>query len=716
MSHVENTELKIEGMTCSSCANTVSKFLQSKGLRDVVVDFASGEARFIGMEPQMLSQVKSGIRELGYQVIDDSDKTLANHFLFTIESKFYFSLFFTLPFWLGMFFPIPMFHHYYFQLAIATPVYLLGVWHFGKSAFASVKFRAPNMDVLIFIGSNAAFLYSIIQQFIFGNTSDIFFETSSSIITLVLLGNLIEKRAVLQTRTAINSLLKLQPATTKLISFFGDERFEVITEVNINQIDSGNYLLINAGDKIAADGIIVWGNGDADESMITGESMPVKKRQDEMVIGGTTLISGTIKIKVTAVGKQSTLSGIIELVKKAQLQKPKLQKTADKITAWFVPAVISVAVVTFFLNYFFLASVFSQSVMNSIAVLIIACPCAMGLATPTAVMVGLGRSAQKGILIRGADTLEVLSTIKQVVFDKTGTLTTGDFRISELKIIEGNADEIKSVLVGLEKYSSHPIAKSILKELVNHQAKTFSNIHEKKGVGISGTDETGNLFSIGLSSMCNSENEWVEYGRTLNENLLHIFVLKNEKLIAVVSLEDEIKPEAKQLIDFLKSKDIKTIMLSGDKKERCETVASSLHIDEYHAQQKPDEKLAFIRKCILKSPTAMVGDGINDAPALAQANLGISLSNGTQVAIDSAQIILLNGNLSGLISAFSIGRITLQTIKQNLFWAFFYNVLAIPAAAFGLLTPAIAALSMAFSDVVVIGNSVRLKFRATTIK
>ena len=702
MENVESTELKVEGMTCASCANTITRFLQKNGLQDVFVDFTSGEVRFKGGSDNILSKLKTGIEDLGYHVVDESKSEEKNSFFSSLEAKFYFSLTLTIPLWLPMIFSIPILHDFYFQLAFAIPVYLLGARYFGKSAFSSLKFGTPNMDVLIFIGSSSAFFYSIAQGLLLNDFHNLFFETSSSIITLVILGNLIEQRAVQQTRSSISALIKLQPLTAKLISFFGDEKFEVITEIHTHEIRKGNYLLINSGDKIAADGIIVWGSGDTDESMLTGESLPVERQVNETVIGGSTLVSGAVKIKVISIGKESTLNQIIELVKNAQSRKPKLQKLADRITGWFVPAVMVAALITFFINFFILSNETAQSIMNSVAVLVIACPCAMGLATPTAVMVGLGRSARKGILIKGSDTLETLSTIKQIVFDKTGTLTTGDFKIKELKIIEGNSDEIKSVIVGLEKFSSHPLAKSLLKELKNSVAKTFVNVKEEKGSGIIGHDESGNIFSIG-SSFINQRNSV--------EDEHNIYVFKNEKLIAWIDLTDEIKEGAAEVIQYFKKSGIKTIMLSGDKKERCEVVAKALGIDEYKAEQKPDEKLSFIRECVSISPTAMVGDGINDAPALAQSNLGISLSNATQVAIDSAQIILLKGNLTNLIEAFSIGKITLQTIKQNLFWAFFYNVLAIPVAAIGFLSPTIAALSMAFSDVIVVGNSLRLRSR-----
>ncbi len=704
MEVVDSTELKVDGMSCATCAQTISAFLLRKGLTEVFVDFTSGEVRFKGVTEKILPEIKTEIENLGYHIVDETKPEEKGKILSSIESKFYFSLVFTLPLWLPMLFSFPLLHSFYFQFAFALPVYLLGAWYFGKSGFHSLKSGSPNMDVLIFIGSSSAFFYSILNGLVLNDAHNLFFETSSSIITLVILGNLIEHRSVKQTRTAIAALMKLQPSVAKLISFYGDEKFEVITEVHTHEIKKENYILINTGDKIAADGIIVWGNGDADESMITGESIPLKKEMNENIIGGTTLVSGSVKIKVTAIGKESTLNQIIKLVKNAQSRKPKLQKLADRITGWFVPAVLIAASIAFLMNYFLLKAGVTHSIMNSVAVLVIACPCAMGLATPTAVMVGLGRSARKGILIKGSDTLETLSTIKQIVFDKTGTLTTGKFSIKDLKIIEGDESEIKSVIVGLEKFSSHPIATSLVSELKTFVAKKFNNVHEEKGVGVTATDESGNKYSIGSSLLLNDSSI---------ENHHNIYVFKNEKLIAWIDLEDEIKEGALEVIQFFKAKGIKTIMLSGDKKDRCELVAKALNIDEFFAEQKPEDKLNFIHKCVTLAPTAMVGDGINDAPALAQSNLGISLSNATQVAIDSAQIILLKGNLKNLIEAFSIGRITLQTIRQNLFWAFFYNVLAIPIAALGFLSPTIAALSMAFSDVIVVGNSLRLKIRKT---
>ena len=696
------TELKVDGMTCATCASTVTRYLQKKGMSDVFVDFSSGEVRFHGGE-KMLTEIKEGIEDLGYHVHseDEHDHGGGTGFPGSIESKFFFSLALTIPFWAMMIVHFEFLHSLWFQFAIALPVYVLGVFYFGRSAYHSLRSGSPNMDVLIFLGSSSAFFYSVVKGFFLHDEMNVFFETSSSIITLVLFGNLIEHRSVKQTRASVASLLKMQVQTARLVSFFGEEKFEVISEIHAHDIRKGNYLLVNSGDRIPADGIIAWGSGEADESMITGESLPVMKQLNDSVTGGTTLISGAVKFKVTATGKHSALSQIIELVKAAQAQKPRMQKLADQITGWFVPAVMGASALALLINIFLLHHSLTQSLMNSVAVLVIACPCAMGLATPTAVMVGLGKAARKGILLKGSDTLETISSIRQIVFDKTGTLTTGKFKIGKLEIFSGTEEEIKSAITGLEKFSSHPLAISLLNEMKNFPPMKFLDVQEIKGEGVSGRDEEGNFYFIG-SNRSESEEE---------NNLFNIALTKNNSLLALIQMEDEIREGAAEAIQFFRARGIKTILLSGDSQLRCKKIADELEMDECMSEQKPAEKLHFIRQCVKQQPTAMVGDGINDAPALTQSNLGISLANSTQMAMDSAQIILLSGNLKSLPAAFHVGKHTLLTIKQNLFWAFFYNALAIPVAGAGFLSPTLSALSMAFSDVVVIGNSLRLRMK-----
>ncbi|MBX7142364.1 MAG: cadmium-translocating P-type ATPase [Chitinophagales bacterium] len=699
-----NVSLEVEGMTCNHCAMTITRFLEKKGMNNVFVDFTSGAVKFDSTGAFDGEEIAKGIEALGYHVANaDLKKKVGFAFLSSIESKFYFCLAFTIPLLLHMVLPFHFLHDPIVQLILCLPVYAVGFWHFGKSALGSVKEGVPNMDVLIFIGCTAAFIYSLIGAVFINNPDYLFFETAASIITLVLLGNVIEKRSVKRTRSSVEELAKLQPQKAKLIDFFGDAAFEVITEIDHDDIRQGQYFLVNTGDRIPADGNVVWGAASVDESMITGESLPVEKKINDAVITGSIVTDGSIKMLATATGKSTVLSKIIEMVNDAQRNRPNIQKLADKITAIFVPVVLSIAALTFLLAFFVFNLSFQNALMNSIGVLVIACPCAMGLATPTAVMVGIGRAARKGILIKGAQTLETFASVSTVVFDKTGTLTSGKFRIQEMKATGIGEDELRSVLASIEKFSSHPIAKSIVTELNGVKVMPLNDVKERKGVSVSARDESGNIYEAGSAAILNT---------TPSENHWNVFVKRNNELIGKVSVKDELRAEAKPMIGWLKTQGIRTVMLSGDKFENCERVAKLLGIDEFHAEQTPEQKLAVIESLRKSGTVAMVGDGINDAPALAAATIGVSLSNATQVAIDSAQIILLHNDLSLLPEAISISKHTLKTIKQNLFWAFFYNTLAIPVAAVGLLKPIIAALSMAFSDVMVIGNSLRLRTKS----
>jgi Cu+-exporting ATPase len=484
------------------------------------------------------------------------------------------------------------------------------------------------------------------------------------------------------------------------IDFFGDEKFEILTEIDQPQIRKNDYFLVRTGDQVPADGTIVWGTGWVDESMISGESVPVEKNTGSLLVAGTILKDGTLKMKATAVGSETTLSRIIEMVNDAQRNKPTIQKLADKITATFVPVVLAISAVTLLAGYFVFDLSFQQALMNSIGVLVISCPCAMGLATPTAVMVGIGRAAKKGILVKGAQSLETLASVKTVVFDKTGTLTTGRFQITGIKALSVSEEELKTILYSVERYSSHPLAKSIVSGLQTTDFFELKTVAEQKGLSIKGSDAAGNRYEAGSFRIAS---------HLTTDESYNVYVLKNESLAGMIKVEDEIRSEAKEVIAYLKKSGIKTILLSGDREEICRTVAAETGIDEYYSQKLPEEKLSIVSELRSRSTVAMIGDGVNDAPALTAATIGISLSNATRVAIDSAQIILLQGNLLLLPEAFRISKHTLKTIRQNLFWAFFYNTLAIPIAAIGLLRPIVGALSMAFSDVIVIGNSLRLR-------
>lgn len=702
----QNITLNVEGMDCANCAAGITKSLQKSGMENVYVDFATGEAVFYIKDKSKLPAAVKSIQSLGYKVIDSKIKEENEGRMSLIEKRFYF----TLPFTITLFFshmllnPDFILNNPYIQLILCLPVFIVGILQFGKSAWGSLKIGVPNMDVLIFIGSSAAFIYSCIGMYLFNDPhivhNYLFFETTATIITLVLLGNVFEHRSVKQTTTAIKELSALTVQTAKIVSLQLGK--EVVTEINYKDIPVGAILQVNTGDKIPVDGEIILGDASIDESMLTGESLPSEKQGGDKIIGGTILLAGNFRMRAEKVGNETTLAKIIELVKKAQQSKPEIQKLGDKISAIFVPVVLGISIITFCIAYFALHISVQDAMLRSIAILVISCPCAMGLATPTAVMVGIGRAAKRGILIKGGNTLEEFAKIRNIVFDKTGTLTTGEFKLEKIHSFTVPETEVKEILFQLEQHSSHPIAKSIVKELKGTVTnKIFSNIVEEKGLGVSASDSEKNEYKIGSFKIVK---------HLTNDDTHSIYLLKNGVICAAIDISDELKVNAIKSVANLQSSGINTILLSGDTTKKCNEIARQLNIQTVYCEQTPSEKLVIIEKLNTDNLTAMVGDGINDAPALAKAAVGVSLSNATQAAIQSAQIILLNHNdLSSLSEAHLISKHTLITIKQNLFWAFFYNIVAIPIAAMGLLNPMIGALAMAFSDVIVIGNSIRLK-------
>lgn len=693
-------ELKVEGLNCNNCAAGLSRYLQQQGLEEVYVNFSTKEVRYKQNKALSLDQIKEGIHKMGYQVIDESVPKQ----WWTLERKLLISAVFTVPFLLqhlimSLGFPVLM-EQYWFQFAICLPVFLIGFTHFGKSAASVFRTGVLNMDVLIFIGSTAAFIYSLIGT-ILQEGNYIFYETSAMIITLVLMGNWLEKRAVGQTTTAIEDLSQLQAEQAQKVMPSG-----TIVRLEKDEIKIGDILQVNEGDKIPADGILTFGNAYVDESMLSGESLAVAKQVGDAVVGGAIVDSGNFRMQVKAVGRNTVLSQIIELVKNAQQDKPQIQRLADRISAIFVPVVLLIALFTFLLGYFVFGLTAQQALMNGIAVLVISCPCAMGLATPTAVMVGVGRLARNGILVKGGRTLEAFAKIKRIVFDKTGTLTTGQFKLKSIDYFDAKPEKVHSLIHALEQVSSHPIAKSLLSAMENKpngMVLDLVQIKEEKGLGIIAEDQAGNQYKLGSERILQDASIGSSH---------HIFLTENDTLIASIELEDALKPGAKEMIQTLKAQEIEPTILSGDRKKKTALVAQELGIESFYGEKLPEEKLELITQFSKEEATAMVGDGINDAPALARANLGVSLSNASQAAINSAQIILLNGQLQTLPKALSISKATIKTIRQSLFWAFAYNVVAIPMAAMGYLNPMWGALFMAFSDVVVIGNSIRLNYKS----
>ncbi len=697
----------VEGMTCGNCAITISKLLEKKGATNISANAASGEVSFSVPEEADVEKVYDSIDGLGYKVIRGEEDTAshAGHDHDHSARYLLISALLTVPLLAHMFTDWHVLHLPWVQFAFATPVYIMGVMVFGKSAVRSLQNRVPNMDVLIMLGATAAYIYSLIGLLFYKEQAMdyLFFETAASIITLVMLGNWIEHKTVTSTTVAINELVKLQPQTARIVMKNSVGK-ESVTTVESKYVRAGDIVLVNNGDSVPVDGEIIFGEAQLDEHMITGESMPVRKETGDAVVGGTLVVDGNVRIKATTVGNASVLSGIIKMVREAQGTKPQLQKLADKISAIFVPTVLAIAVLTLLGNYFLVHLSFAESMMRSIAVMVISCPCAMGLATPAAVAVGLGRAARNGILIKGGDTLERLKTIKQIVFDKTGTLTTGKLQIESLVIADKNMqeDQLLSLIASIEAHSSHPIARSITAQWKSNHPVIFRETKEVKGKGIEAIDEAGVQWQLG-------SGKWLH--NTPADQGYDVYLYKNGIYTAALKISDAIREDAKDTVAKLKQMGYKTILLSGDSEEKCRYVAESLGIQEVFAGYSPEQKNKKLDELMREAPTAMVGDGINDAPALAKATVGISLSESTQIAIQSANIILSGNKLSVLPKAIRLGIYTDQTIKQNLFWAFIYNIIAIPVAAIGLLRPTYGAGIMALSDVVLILNSLLLGVR-----
>ena len=711
---MEKVQWKVEGMDCTTCALNIHKYLEKQGMKNVKVNFATGDVMFDTEAILEDEKISKGIHGLGYKVVN-SDAHSHGHsqnepgsikFLSRHLQRFLFCLPFTALLMLHMISGVHLhwLMNHWVQLALTIPVYVVGMSFFGKSAWKSIRNGMPNMNVLIAVGATAAFVYSLYGSLTGQAEKYLFYETAATIITLVFLGNYLEEASIASTQRALNKLAKSQKVMANMIAF-DDEHKEQIFAVENTQLRVGDLILIKSGEQVPIDSKILWGDVQVNEAIVTGESAPVHKVAKDKLIGGSVISDGTVKAQVTAVGNDTVLSGIINMVKQAQGERPPVQQLADRISAIFIPVVLGVAVVTLIINWIVLKD-FTPALMRSIAVLVIACPCAMGLATPAAIAVGLGRAAKSGILFRNATSLETFKDIKKVVFDKTGTLTTGKFVVSGFEFRFLEESEFKKVAYSLEKYSNHPIAKAITNEwsgrISSEKTKDeikWKKMEEIKGLGMKAEDAEGNTWWAASFRIAE---------KMTDDDTHNVYIIKNERLMGWIDVKDEIRPEAKSVIDYLHSKNIETILLSGDRLAKCNELASQLGIDTVIAEQTPELKLIKITELSAISPTAMVGDGINDAPALAKATIGISMNDASQIAVQSAQVILMNHGLKNLPTALGLGKHTYITIKQNLFWAFAYNIVAIPVAAFGFLTPTFGALVMGLSDVVLAINSVRL--------
>ena len=710
---METTNITVEGMDCASCAISIKKCLQKQGLEDVKVNYASGDVSFINSPNISLNNIEKEIKELGYSVVNSQNPVFKENKKWLFKNnwaRFLFCFVFTIPLFISHLIHIHWLMNPFVQLALTTPVYIIGMLHFGKSAIKSLLKGFPNMNVLIALGSTAAYFYSLYGLLAGKAMEFMFFETTATTLTLVFLGNALEEKTNSQTQQSLKKLMKSQTVNATMIAFDNNHQEQLFT-MEAKDLKAGDLILIKTGEQVPADCKVLWGVGNVNEAIITGESVPLPKQQKDIIIGGSIVEDGSFKAQVTAAGNDSVLAQIIKLIQDAQNQKPPMQQLADKISAIFVPAVIIIAILTLTINYFIAHVGFNESLLRCVAVMVIACPCAMGLATPAAIAVGLGRASNNGVLFKDAKSLELIKTIKQVVFDKTGTLTTGKFSITNYELGMGNEElgigdeQFKRIAYSLEKYSNHPLAKTITANWKTTEEIRWSKVEEVKGLGIIATDKENNVYKA------TSYKEIQQLTKAYSHN---IYITKNNELIGWIDVADEIREEATSVIDWFKKQGIKTILLSGDKKEKCDLVARQIGIDEVYAEQTPDDKINFIAKLNSIAPTAMVGDGINDAPALAKATLGISLSEASQLAIQSAQVVLMKSGLKKLPFALGIGKHTYITIQQNLFWALIYNVIAIPIAAVGLLGkygPTYGAIIMGLSDVILAVNSIRLKWK-----
>jgi Cu+-exporting ATPase len=604
--------------------------------------------------------------------------------------------------------------------ALATPVQFIVGRRFYTGAINSLRNRSANMDVLVALGSTAAYLYSI--PILLGIYQDhVYFETSAMIITLIKLGKFLEMRAKGKTSQAIKKLLRLSPEKALVV------RNSQTIELAVSEVEVDDTVIVKPGKKIPVDGLVISGSSAVDESMLTGESLPVEKGIGDPVFGGTINLQGAFKFKAEKIGKDTALAQIIKLVEEAQGSKAPIQRIADKVSAIFVPAVVSTALVTFLIWMFLVppeigadSSQFARAMLNAVAVLLIACPCAMGLATPTAVMVGSGRGARMGILFKSGEALESAGAISSVVLDKTGTITHGTPELTDIDLLgtkgETFTEEKLLYFAGsVEQRSEHPLGMAIVNEVKKRGIKlsepdTFQAI---AGKGVEATlsdhvvvvgntlfmDEIGIDWALAVDKVI----ELRQNGKTV------VLVAVDGNLAGLFAVADTVKGNARDVVRDLKDMGMKVYMITGDNQQVAEAIGREVGIDHILAEVLPGEKVEKIKKLQMDQEiVAMVGDGINDAPALAQADVGISLGTGTDIAIASAPITLISGNLSGITKGIKLSKKTLSTIKQNLFWAFFYNIILIPVAAAGFLNPILAAGAMAISDVFVIGNSLRL--------
>ena len=731
----------VTGMSCASCANAVEKALNKNNDINASVNFATEKLNIKYDEKKYnFDKIREIVESAGYGLAEDmtEDKKveLYQEKITSLKNRLILAVIFVVPLlyismghMLGAVLPEflnPKVNPLNFALAqfvLTLPIIYAGR-DFFSHGFKNLVRKSPTMDSLIAIGTTAAIFYGIYATFRIVTVDpeahmDLYYETAGTIITLILFGKLLEAKTKGQTSSAIKKLIGLQPKKAKIIEN-GAEK-----EVLIENLKVGDIVIVKPGEKIAVDGRIVEGATSIDESMLTGESLPVSKKVGDKVVGGSINKNGSIRFEATEIGKNTVLSQIIKLVEEAQGSKAPISRMADIVSAYFVPIVIGIAIITG-IAWFLSGSGLVTALSFFIAVLVIACPCALGLATPTSIMVGTGKGAENGILIKSGEALETAYKIKTVVFDKTGTITKGKPILTNL-IAYGkyNKNELLKIAASVENDSEHPLAEAIVNKAKekNIEIKPYEKFRAMPGYGIRAIFE-GKEVQIGNRKLMenrkiNVEISQEDYDILLNEGKTPMYISIDNELAGLVAVADVIKETSKEAIEKLKKMGIKTIMLTGDNEKTAKFIAKQVGIDDVISEVLPYQKSQKVKELQEKDEfVAMVGDGINDSPALAQANVGIAIGNGTDVTIESADIVLIRNDLRDVAGAIALSKATITNIKENLFWAFFYNVLGIPFAA-GIfyaffngpkLDPMIAAFAMSFSSVSVLGNALRLKF------
>lgn len=749
-------DLVVQRMSDDNDARRLEKALiDVEGIVDVKVNFTSERAK-VNYIPTIITQaeIRNEILTAGFEAVitggeaRDVERLAREKEIAQQRHYLRVGLIFTIPLFifamsrdLGL---LPMWAHQpwanVLMFLLATPVQFYVGRQYYVGAYKSLRNGSANMDVLIAMGSSVAYFYSIVIMLGF-LPGHVYFETAAVIITLIKVGKYLEARAKGRTSEAIKKLMGLQAKTARIIR----EGTEI--EIPIDQVQAGDQVLVRPGEKIPVDGVVLEGRSSVDESMLTGESLPVEKGPGDPVIGATLNKLGLLKFEATKVGKETALAQIIRLVEDAQGSKAPIQKIADQVSAVFVPAVIGIAILTFLTWYFLIPKIigesyalpiFTTALINTIAVLVIACPCALGLATPTAVMVGTGKGAESGILLKSGEALERAGRVSTIILDKTGTITNGQPAVTDIVTRPSSFDEEKILFLAgsVEKGSEHPLGEAIWAEAENRglelsQPEGFKAI---VGRGVKATVQGYEVLVGNVSMMLDHDvdvNDWLaDLNQLQDKAKTAMFVVVDGVLQAVIGVADTLKEGSVEAIHNLKEMGLSVVMITGDNHRTARAIADKVGIDRVHAEVLPGDKVKEIQRLqganlnpddnqdeiaegvdqeIQSEIVAMVGDGINDAPALAQADVGIAIGTGTDIAIAAAPVTLISGDLRGVSRAIALSRKTLSTIKQNLFWAFIYNVILIPAAAMGLLNPMLAAGAMAFSSIFVVSNSLRLR-------